>query len=373
MKTIKFVCLTLIIVLCAAFGFACEWGGSIPETPGGKENAKPVDGSPILFDETMDFYNTDPSVIIEGEVKYIFYTVNSEAQAGKATIAVRKATKSEGAWVYGEKKTVITPSNEGFDSFSASNADVIKGVFKYKGQTYSYLMAYQGCENTAAKNHKIGFAVANQADGEWVKVENLLIESAVTTAYGVAQPSLISYDKAGKVVVCYSHDWGTHTSQMFREMIAEDLSNPVLGVENGFATNGLKEGDSLITFNNADFAYDSESGYLYVVRDYNPAAAKGCKLNTAVQVAKILFKDVFSTEAKWSIVEDKVDWRDLRDANDAEKLGWVYVYSACIQADEYGQVNGAESFDLAITVTSYDQETFEYLYYQTITECVIEL
>lgn len=240
-------------------------------------------------------------------------------------------------------------------------------------KTYSYLMAYQGCDNANAKNHKIGFAVADAPDGEWVKVENLTVESAVPTAYGVAQPSLINYDKQNKIVLCYSHDWGDHTGQMLREVIVGEGSALVVGPENALATDGLKDGADAITFNNADFAYDSTSGYLYVVRDFNPVADKGCKLNTAVQVAKIPFADLFTDTATWEIVDDKVNWKDLRDKNDVEKMGWVYAYSACIQADAYGFVDGAKALDLAVTVTSYDESTLEYLYYQTITECTVAI
>ena len=39
---------------------------------------KPVDGTPVLFDEGMEFYNTEPSIFVDGGEKYIFYTVNSE-------------------------------------------------------------------------------------------------------------------------------------------------------------------------------------------------------------------------------------------------------------------------------------------------------
>ena len=54
-------------------------------------------------------------------------------------------------------------------------------------------------------------------------------------------------------------------------------------------------------------------------------------------------------------------------------MGWAYVYSACIASDAYGFVDNATALDLALTVTSYDENTFDYLYYQTITEYKVSL
>ena len=330
--------------------------------------AKPVDGTPILFDEGMEFYNIEPSVVTDGDTKYVFYTVNGAPSGGKSSIAVRKASQKDGMWIYGEKTIVLLPSENSFDSESVSNADIIKGSFRYDGKDYGWLMAYQGRNTVDEKNHKIGFAVASDPTGEWTKVEGLQIESEFSAGYGVSQPSLINYDKQNKVVLFYSYDRVTYTGQALLELDASDLSAPVWGEENTLTTDGLKEGNDYVTFNDADFAYDDESGYLYVVRNYNPASTQGCKLNTAVQVNKILFSELLTSNAVWETVDEKVDWKDLLDPADKDSMGWSYVYSGSIQSDGYGYVTGAEQLELVLTVTSYDDSTFEYLYYQTLTE-----
>lgn len=371
------VFLSVLILSFTMFATGCAGCG--PDDDGGKKDVivpKPVDGSAILFDEGMDFYNVEPSVIDEGGNRYIFYSVNEVAKENKSAVAVRKATKSEDKWVYGDKTLVLTAGESGFDMGGVSDPDVIKGNFTYNGNSYAYLMAYEGAPEVGSdKNHKIGFAVSGDLLSGWVKVEGLVFSAENAAGYGLSQPSLINYDKQNKIILCYSVDRGAYTVQALREIGAANLSEPVIGIENVLTEKGLKDndGNGFTTFNNADFAYDSESGYLYVVRDRNPAAAQGCKLITAVQVNKILLTDLFTADAKWEIVKETVKWKDLLNPEDEESMGWAYVYSACIASDVYGFVDNATALDLALTVTSYDENTFDYLYYQTITECRVSL
>lgn len=335
---------------------------------------KPVDGTDILFDEGMDFYNKAPSVIkISDSEKYIFYTVNDVAKGGKSSIAVRKAVKEDDEWSYGEKTAALAASESAFDKAGVSDPDVIGGRFVYDGDEYAYLMAYEGTDNLISKDHKIGFAVAKNPLGEWKKVENLVLSGENFDSFGLSQPSLINFDKKNKVVLFCSSDRGSYTVQTLREMDLADLNNPVIGVENVLAEKGIKDKNDYPTFNDADFAYDSVSGYLYVVRNQNPSASQGCKLITAVQVNKILFADLFTDDARWSIVKERVEWKDLRDPDDEESMGWSYVYSACISADAFGYVDNAAELDVVLTVTSYDEATFDYLYYQTMTEFTVKL
>lgn len=171
----------------------------------------------------------------------------------------------------------------------------------------------------------------------------------------------------------YSIDRVTYTVEALKEMDAADMENVKWGAENVLTEKGLKDKNDFCTFNNADFAYDSASGILYVVRNQNPASSQGTKLETAVQVNKILLTDLFTATAEWSIVKEKIEWKDLRDASDEDNMGWAYVYAACIAADSYGFVDNATNFDVALSVTSYDQNTFDYLYYQTITQFNVKL
>lgn len=369
-KLLRSILCVLAAITLLAFSAACTPDNN--RNPENKFKAKPVEGSPLIFDEGLDYYTVAPSVVTEGNGGYVFYTVNATAKDEDSTIAVRKYTLENGKKVYGDKTTVITGGEDEFDFAGASDPDVVKGSFSYKGTGYSYLMAYQGAPDYSETNHKIGFAVANDPLGEWTKVDGLYI-SGLSDAYGVAQPSLINFDKQNKLALFYSFDYGDHTSQMLRELEFADLDAPVVGVENELATDGLKEGNEYVTFNDADFAYDSDSGYLYVVRNYNPAADKGVALPTGVQVAKILFGDLFEGAPRWTVVSSKVDWKALRDPDNADSQGWSRAYSACFAADAYGYVDRATKLDMVISVTSFDEVTYEYLFRQAMTEYSLSL
>ena len=115
--------------------------------------------------------------------------------------------------------------------------------------------------------------------------------------------------------------------------------------------------------NDADYALDTENDMLYVVRNYNPESATAPKLNSAVQVARIEMSKLYTSNATWEIVEERVNMLDLETD---ETGGWERVYSSCIAANGFGQLETVETIKLGLTVTSYDIVTKDYMFYQTI-------
>lgn len=330
--------------------------------------AKPVDGIAPLFDEGMDFYNIQPSILYEGETMHVYYTVNKTAGSNDSVIAYRKGSLENGEWTFGEKKISLEKGAEGaWDSASISNCDVVKGEFAYNGESYSYLMAYQATNNNNEKNYQVGFAVAKTADGEFVKVGNAPVvaydDTALGYSWGIGQPSLVNYE-GGKVYLFYTMGDAIATQTYVSELDASNL-NDIKGLNaySSIATDGLLENNIYVMLNDADFAIDKTNGILYVVRNYNPAATSAPSLNTAVQVAKVALADLYKPNCVWEIIDEKVNLLDL--ATD-ETGGWERVYSGCIISDVYGNVSGATSLELGLTVTSWDNATKDYTHYQTI-------
>lgn len=326
---------------------------------------KPVDGIEPIFDEGMGYYNTAPSILVNEDKSYIFYTSNKEEGIqGNDVIAAREISGD----TYGEKKIVLEPSTSGWDSKHIGNADVIKGEFKYKDVTYSYLMAYQGNDSVDEKNYSVGIAVSNDPLNSWVKVgtEPLVKydKDAYGDSWGIGQPSLVSYDQKGKVYLFFTMGDSVGTVSYVRELDLTNLSDIKGNVGfNSVPTKGLIENNIYIMLNDADYALDTENDMLYVVRNYNPESATAPKLNSAVQVARIEMSKLYTSNATWEIVEERVNMLDLETD---ETGGWERVYSACIAANGFGQLETVETIKLGLTVTSYDIVTKDYMFYQTI-------
>lgn len=378
MKTKKIFALAICALMAMGLA-ACRPSGNSAsgsdnsDSSGGGDTfvSKPVDGTPLLFDEGMAYYNIQPSILYEDEsTVHVYYTVNKTANGEDSVIAYRKGVLENGTWNFGEKKVVLEKGASGtWDSNSISNCDVVKGNFSYKNEEYSYLMAYQANDNALDKCYQIGFAVAKTADGEFVKIGTTPVisydDTALGYAWGVGQPSLVHYD-GGKVYLFYTMGDAIATQTYVSEIDASNLEN-IKGADtySSVSTEGLLEGNVYTMLNDADFAIDKTNGVLYLVRNYNPAASTAPNLNTAVQVAKVALADLYKPSCTWEVIDEKVNFLDL--ATETAQGGWERVYSACICSDAYGNVNGATALELGLTVTSWDLSSKAYTYYQTIT------
>lgn len=248
-------------------GYVAE--GSYAQTQ--EEKARMFDRQDVTY-----IYNYCPSVMQEGEnIRHIYYCANIADRAVIDAIAYRRGIRVEGVWYWSPEQIVLTPSEKTFDyktfdwdgvDWSAQDWDkdvawdngawdrrhvcdpsVIKGEFAYRGENYSYLMAYLGCY-VADRDNEIGLAVSKSPAGPWVRVEyaadpekdvnhidGLVSEkdpwtrgnrafiafdasfeeyydsaaAQIAGAWGVGQPSLVSVDKKGKVLVFYTANGGS--------------------------------------------------------------------------------------------------------------------------------------------------------------------
>ncbi|MDE6411226.1 MAG: hypothetical protein K2L02_01635 [Clostridia bacterium] len=383
MKKRIFAALLVASVACMAFA-GCkdtEQPPKNPTDPSGSDpvetfTPKPVDGTPILFDEGMEYYNTAPSMIEESDsLRYIVYSVNKTANQKDTVFAARKAEKKSGVWEYGEKHVILEPSASGWDKGHIANPDVIKGAFSYNGESYSYLLAYQASDSAAQSNYNIGLAVAKDPLGSWVKVGNAPVieydSDGYGAGYGVGEPSLMSYDDEGKVYLFHSMGDTYSTGVYVAELDCSDLSN-IRGasVSNAVTTHGMTDpGQAVVSYCDADFALDKTTGTLYTVRNFMPMATVKPFLPLAVQVLKMPFADLYKIGAEWEVVETRINDTDL---STEENDGWERVYSACFITDAYGKVTGS-ALDMALSVTSYNKTSFEHTFYQTITSYIVNV
>ena len=357
----KIIC----VLFATAFAFsltACKEPDPTP-TPGGDGGtdetyeSKLFDGMDAVFDESLGYYNEHPSVIQDGATRWLFYTRNTAKYEAKDSIAVRKGTFSSGTWTYGDPITCITPTGGKWDSASVYNADVVKGAFSYQGEDYSFLMAYSGSDRADRKDADIGFAVAKTPDSEWVKVGDEPIvtftssewDSVGLTYYpGAIEPSLVSYDMQGKVYLFYEES-EVFKSNYAYELDCSNLDSIVKGGRKIIERTGITDlGTSNPLLYGADYVYDSDSDFLFAIREGRTTATAEPKVADEVQVLRSSMDVLYTVDQGiaqgeprvwWEKVGDTIDDEATADMSDPSKLfGYTRIFSPCIVGDAYGRM-----------------------------------
>ncbi len=324
--------------------------------PTGKD--KTLYGKSPMFDDPLGIYDKDPSIIVEGDKQYLFYTTNEVMNVTNDVIAMRVGTKGENGYTYSDAKICLRPSENGWDSVRVSNPDIVKGEFRYQNTKYSYLLAYQGNSKVKDKLYQIGFAVSNDLEN-WTKVgeEPIITYSsyALGSAYGCGSPSLVSYDEKGKLYCFYTYADSLITSTRVNYLDCSDLDNIVMGEPSSVSTHGLQDKNSDVIFNNADFLIDKGTNTLYVVRDRNPVMTMPAT-SDSVQVAKASL-DILTNpfDHEWSMVFTAIDSLEtavLDGENETQEFGWERIYTPCFISNPYSVVNNVTSLDVAFTVSA---------------------
>lgn len=289
-------------------------------------------------------YNYCPSVIVEDDgTAYMYYCTNSPASTVVDYVACRVGTDKDGdgAYSWGDEQIVLKPGKKdnptsGWDYEHVCDPSVIKGEFTYKGENYSYMMAYLGCKLTNSKDNETGIAVAKSATGPFVKIDaNPIVDfdydPAVTTnQWGAAQASLVNKGTGGKVWLFYTYG-GSQTVIKVSECDFSNLDAPVIGEPKTLTLNGLKtiSGGTDTWFNNADFAYDAKSNRFIVASDCHPLPQSDDHPNNVAKAFRIMY-----------IYADKLEtgtWTNYKQVGEAQ-TGFARNHNVCLARDAYGNI-----------------------------------
>ena len=242
-------------------------------------------------DINKNFYNYCPSIMIEnGTTMHIWYCSNKENAKVVDYVAYRKGTLTpDGKWTFTEKELVLGPTDGTWDEVHTCDPSVVKGNFKYNNEEYNYLMAYLGCATYDCTINEVGIAVAKQPNGPFIKIDEInpianfnqkIIEQGNTDewkkSWGYGQPSLVSIDKAGKVMLFYSAGTPKSTHTVAEEWDLRDLNNPIKISSTDVSNIGVTSASGGIdVINNADFAYDPATKRLICVKEDFPYPSDG--------------------------------------------------------------------------------------------------
>lgn len=309
-------------------------------------------------DINENFYNYCPTVIMEGRTMHIWYCSNKVSGNVTDYVAYRKGTlHDDGKWSFSDKKIVLEHGEAGeWDSRHVCDPTVVKGEFDYNGERYNYLMAFLGCLTSNNTKNEVGIAVAKSPEGPWIKPQglnpvadfysdfglsrtdsSLNADITANNSWGYGQPSLISADKRGQVILFYSAGVPTGTFTNAELWDFSDLNNPSrlnkLMVSNKNITNASGGSDVI---NNADFTYDPQTGRLYCVKeDFGYPTDSG--ITWIAGSNTVFYVDIGKTDVVGSrlFVDYQYSWT-MAGKIDSGSTGFKRNHNMGIVTDEYG-------------------------------------
>lgn len=340
---------------------------SIPFDPVEKD----YKGTGTLFKEYLGFNTKDAAVIEENGERYVVYASNEQYQA-EQVFAARKATKTDGIWVYGDKKIVLRGNSSSWDK-NIYNPSIMKGTFSYGGTAYSYLMAYNGNSNNSDLNNHIGLAVTNDILGEWTRVGSAPVVSNPENqeaAYGLGSPSLVSYDSLGKGYLFYSVG---EIDVSYAAVKTFDFSNlDSLKIESGFATipvKGLNDAQDTNVIVNAGFGISADKSTLYMVKDRLPQSSNKPNQSVAVEVAKAPISIIQNHNIEWESIEIINSFKTM-DVDDEESLGWDEIYSGEFVSNEFGYI---ALDNIEVVYSTFDEESSDVNHSSTLASYLVNI
>lgn len=312
-----------------------------------------------LFEPKSDgIYNYCPSAFVEDGVIHMYYCTNTKPRDVVDSIGYRYST--DGGKTYSEESIVLEHTKGwkgGWDNVHTCDPDVIKGHFLLDGEEYFYLMAYLGCDTGNCQENEVGIAVAREPGGPFVKVTalNPIVpyerdrRDGVNDLFqwGTGQPSLVSIDKQGQVMIIYTKGTGLKTSLFCEKWDLSDLNNAhrlqYYNYEEITNTGVIGRDNRQATLNNADFVYDPVSGVMYLAAEGAPTYIEGVDvpgkpeaiISTTVRVMK--FSQKCAPDKLNEFFRQNITYRwKLMYLLGMEETGYPRNHNAGILSDPYG-------------------------------------
>ncbi|MBN9384152.1 MAG: hypothetical protein J0H74_25600 [Chitinophagaceae bacterium] len=286
-----------------------------------------------------------PSVIRDGDLRHLWFCGNEpEGQFSDHIYYLAPGASAP--------KMVLAPGAPGtWDGRHVCDPSVVAGEFKYAGETYQYAMLYLG-NRTDRYFNEIGVAFAHSLSADkWVKYPQQLVKKTwegdndltlsndggkAKLAWGVGQPSAVSLDGKGRLLLSYTIGDQDGGRLVAREADLSDMGSPTLGPV-------VKVSNTV----NGDIAFDEDRKYIYmighaggVVTDY-PAY-----IPAAVELYRIPYGDFLAGRGQW---------RQLVRLDPAV-TGFPRNHNACIARDAYGMVERPEYPELYFTISKASPE-----------------
>lgn len=363
----------------------------IPEEPQNREDVNPeywgdemddflpnVGETKLLFrhskketvgDDGEDyFYNYCPSIKIENNVEHVYYCTNKLWGNVTDHIGYRKAEIVNGKVQYSDESLVLSPTPDTWDQTHTCDPTVIKGEFKYNGETYNYLMAYLGCIPLNCKLNETGLAVAKEYGGPWVKCNGLKTDGVTPinpivpysdfncneNNWGTGQACLVSVDKKGRVLLFTTVSCPTGGFTDVREYDFSDINDYKLLRETKlFKDGGCEYGTNWI--GNAEYCYDHINKKILLSKPRGGYGSDGEYPDFIADHIDVYYVDVSAYENPFDIFFDNSRterWHYFATI-DKELSGYPRNHNNGMVTDEYGHLYRNGYIGVAFTSSQY--------------------
>ncbi len=334
-----------------------------------KETGK-VNFTDELFGDDINenFYNYCPSIMIEdGKTMHIWYCSNKNTGIITDYVAYRKGVlTTDGKWTFSEKEFALAPTKETWDQVHVCDPSVVKGKFNYNNEEYNYLMAYLGCNTYNCTINEVGIAVSKTPNGPFIKIDEInpianyrdvIAEYDNATewknSWGYGQPSLVSIDKAGKIMLFYTAGTPKKTYTIVEEWDLSNLNNPIKLASSELSNIGVTNASGGIDcINNADFAYDPTTKNLICVKEDSPYATNG-NVNWITGSNTLLYMELDQDETSpmhTLMVNNAKSWTSFGTITKST-TGFERNHNMGLVTDEYGWVLSSTKIGVVYTMS----------------------
>ena len=317
------------------------------------------------------FYNYCPSIKIENGVEHVYYCTNEKWGNVTDHIGYREGKLIDDKLMFTDESLVISPTPETWDRTHACDPSVIKGEFKYDGETYNYLMAYLGCVPLNCKLNETGLAVSKSYDGPWIKCNGVKRDGVTPinpivpysdfncneNNWGTGQACLLSVDKKGRVLLFTTVSCPDGGFTDVREYDFSDINDfKLLRETRLFKDGGAEYGTNWI--GNAEYCYDAKKKAFLMSKPRGGYGKDGGYPDFIADHIDVYYVDASSYENPFDIFFDdnrSGKWHFFASI-DEELSGYPRNHNNGMVTDEYGRLFRDGYIGVAFTSSQYGTE-----------------
>ena len=378
-RILPVILMSFLLTGCAFNNDNPSTGGNNPPVEEVKETFIPKVGEvKMLFDDgtigETNKYNYCPSYFIEDNIAHVYYCTNKDEGNVTDYVGYRKGEVVNNKVKYSDNSQYVLTHGEmgSWDSRHACDPSVVKGEFKYHGEEYNYLMAYLGCVPSDCTQNETGIAVSKTPDGPWIKCD--FKEDGVTkinpivpfsdfscneTSWGTGQPSLVSVDKKGRVLLFTTVGATNGTFTNLREYDFSDIDNYKLLRERvSINIDGIRGSNGSASFiNNADFGYDEVNKRIIMAKPRQFFGTDGKSPNFIADTIDVYYID----DTEGSEIGDVLFagknttkiWKLIGSVNES-LTGFLRNHNTGLVTDEYKRIDSSSPLGVLFTRSDED-------------------